>query len=117
MNDALRRAARGTIQVGLAEGIIQFLEAFVTTFDEAQHVAALWLLTTVVTFVQNMLEDNTAFPALLKAPPGPARDVHGRFTSEGGHADTTLVFLLAALATIGTFIIVLAWAFESGPFS
>lgn len=67
--DAFRRAARGTIQIGLAEGIVQFVEAFFAKLDEGKHIALLWLLTTVVTFVQNWLEDNTPVPALLKAPP------------------------------------------------
>lgn len=52
----------------VAEVVIQFLEAFVVEFTEAQHIALLGMLTLLWTFIMNALEDNGTIPALLKAP-------------------------------------------------
>lgn len=71
MNDPIRRALRGLLQLGVAETLVQFIEAFLVHLDEAQHVALLGVINLAVTFGQNWLEDNTTVPALLKAPPSP----------------------------------------------
>lgn len=68
MSDALRRAIRGIVQMGLAEALLRLLMAFGVALTEDQHVAILGALTPLVTLVQNLLEDNTGMPALLKGP-------------------------------------------------
>lgn len=69
MNDATRRGLRSLLQVGLVQAAIQFYNAFASTQLTADQVTAVTVLATpLLAFIQNLLEDNTSFPALLKAP-------------------------------------------------
>lgn len=68
MNDPLRRSLRGFFQIGFVEAILQLVIAFGVDLTEAQHAAILVVAPFFVAFIQNYLEDNSALPALLKAP-------------------------------------------------
>lgn len=68
MNDPTRRSIRTFLQVGLVEAFLRLLEAFGVPISEAQHAALIVFLTPFVALGQNLLEDRTAFPSLLKAP-------------------------------------------------
>lgn len=69
MTDAQRRALRSLIQIGLVQGVLQLYNAFATVDLTGEQVSAItFVATPIVAFVQNWLEDNTAFPAVLKAP-------------------------------------------------
>lgn len=111
MTDPLRRALRGLLQLGVAETLVQFVEAFVVHLDEAQHVALLGIINLVVTFAQNWLEDTTAMPALLKAPPSAGVNP---VPDEAGHVSTGIV---TAVASVICAAVMIAWAFDLGPFS
>lgn len=69
MSDAVRRGLRGLIQSAFASAILTLLIAFGVQLTDAQVVAIMGVLTPLIGFVQNLLEDNTDFPAVLKAPP------------------------------------------------
>lgn len=68
MNDASRRGVRTLLQIGVVEGVLQLLTAFGVALTEDQHAAILVVATPILTAIQCWLEDNTAFPAVLKAP-------------------------------------------------
>jgi len=69
VNDAGRRATRTFVQVGLVLGVMQLYNAFAATDLSADQVAGIIAVATpLVGFIQNLLEDNTPFPALLKGP-------------------------------------------------
>lgn len=69
MNDATRRAIRSFIQIGIVEGTLRLLEAFDVPLTGNQHQAIILFCTPFLALLQNLLEDKTSFPALLKAPP------------------------------------------------
>src|SRR6266702_6641358 len=73
MSDAMRRGLRGTMQLSVAEIMLQVVEAFgkgghALTLQTDQHVALLGLLTLGVTFAQNALEDRSVVRPVLKHP-------------------------------------------------
>lgn len=68
MPDWLRRSLRTGLQIGVIEAFLRLLEAFAVPISPEQHTALLAFLTPILAAIQNALEDNTAFPALLKAP-------------------------------------------------
>lgn len=79
MTDPIRRAIRGWFQTFLgsiitsgvlstfeAEGVVDW-----AVLKKALISAAVAGVVAVVTLIQNVLEDHTTMPALLKAPPSP----------------------------------------------
>lgn len=52
----------------MVEGVLQLLRAFGVDLTEEQHAAIVVVATPLLTALQNWLEDNTAVPAILKAP-------------------------------------------------
>ena len=67
--DSTRRALRTLVQVSFVGVIITLLSSFEVINWTAQQTAAVMAFATpVVVFIQNLLEDNTSVPALLKAP-------------------------------------------------
>jgi hypothetical protein len=68
VNDATRRGIRTFLQIGIVEAVLQLLRAFGVDLTEEQHAAIIVFATPVLALIVNLLEDNTAFPALLKAP-------------------------------------------------
>ena len=68
MNDATRRAIRSAVQIGLVQAVIQFAVAFGAELTANQIAAITTLATPILALIQNLLEDQTSFPALLKAP-------------------------------------------------
>lgn len=109
MAGPIRRALRTClVLIATATGAIPALAA---AFDVpagrvTQVVAVFAFAATIITGVLNHAEDNTRFPAILKAPasgganpvpdPGPARDDHGRFVKQDGVIDlgTALVVIV-----------------------
>lgn len=102
MTDPIRRALRtwlqaflgslitsGVLSAASADGVVDW-----SGVKKALIAAAAGAVVALITFVQNLLEDSTTMPALLKAPasgganplpdPGPARDEHGRFVRGDG---------------------------------
>lgn len=69
MNDATRRSIRSFLQIGVVEAFLQLLEAFGVPLTTNQHAAIIVFATPVLVLVMNLLEDNTAMPAVLKNPP------------------------------------------------
>lgn len=69
MSDATRRALRSFAQVGIIQGAVLLYNAFAETpLTENQTTAIYVFVTPVFVLVQNLLEDNTRFPAIGKAP-------------------------------------------------
>lgn len=71
MSDAQRRAIRTLTQSLPAAVLISGWNLFAPDNLDLTTEQAAWLalvLTCIVSFVQNWFEDNTSFPALLKAP-------------------------------------------------
>jgi hypothetical protein len=71
MSDALRRGIRTLIQVLLAAaaGLSLLVSADVLSTGQATKAGAVCaFVAAIVSVVQNTLEDNTSFPALLKGP-------------------------------------------------
>lgn len=69
MSDATRRAIRTLMQL-IAGGGLTLLVDQIAKDLPTQYVPYLMIgFTLLVTFSQNWLEDNTSFPALLKAVP------------------------------------------------
>ena len=68
MTDALRRAVRTFADIAFVEAVLQLALAFGADVSEDQHAAILVVAPFFLSFAKNWLEDNTAFPALLKAP-------------------------------------------------
>ena len=72
MSDAQRRAVRSLLQVGLVQALIQLYNAFAPnklTPEQASAITA--VMTPLVVFAQNWLEDNTQMWAMLKSPASP----------------------------------------------
>jgi ABC-type Co2+ transport system permease subunit len=57
--DTLIRTGRTFLQLGVAEAFIKVLEAFGVPLTTDQHVALLGLITVLVTFALNALENST----------------------------------------------------------
>jgi hypothetical protein len=73
LSDPLRRGLRTLIQTSFAGVIIIMLAAFgVIQWNETQTASVMAVLTPVISFMQNLLEDRPVLgmqlPALLKAP-------------------------------------------------
>lgn len=69
MSDAQRRALRSFLQIGFVQAILVLYNAFAEVDLTAEQVSAITLVATpLLVLAQNMLEDGTSFPALLKAP-------------------------------------------------
>jgi len=93
-NDALRRAVRTFIQSFIGVGMTMFLASYTTPgvlpgIEVMQRIgiaAATAGVISVLTFVQNALEDNTSTPALLKAP---ASSGENPIPKEGGEQRVT----------------------------
>lgn len=56
VNDGVARVSRTGIFGGTAEIIIQFIEAFIKDLNEAQHVAALGMLTLLINGIVVLVE-------------------------------------------------------------
>lgn len=69
MNDPLRRAIRTLFQFIVAGGLTTVVNELANGLSANQKVLVQGANMLVVTFAQNYLEDNTRFPAVLKAPP------------------------------------------------
>ena len=76
MSDAQRRAFRTLLQAVTGAGIVAFLELFVfpalpsrPSFTAEQRTMAVAIAGALVALVQNLLEDHTNMPALMKAMP------------------------------------------------
>lgn len=68
-SDPLRRGLRGLLQIGTVQAAMGLYNAFaVTPLNATQMVAITMTATPLLIFGQNWLEDNTAFPAIGKAP-------------------------------------------------
>jgi len=68
-SDPVRRSLRSFLQVGVVQAAIQLYQAFATVKLTTDQVVAITVFATpLLALAQNLLEDNTAFPALLKAP-------------------------------------------------
>jgi hypothetical protein len=57
MKEAIRRATRGALQLGLAEAFLRLAIAFGLKLTEDQHVAILGVAMILVTLIQNIVED------------------------------------------------------------
>ena len=69
-SDKWRRTARGLIQVGLIQAVLQAYNAFAPTpLNDVQYATLTTLLTALFTLAMNWAEDETSFPAIFKAPP------------------------------------------------
>lgn len=69
MNDATRRGLRSLLQVGIVQALIGLWNAFATNDLTTEQVTAITLVATpLLSFAQNLLEDQTSFPAFLKSP-------------------------------------------------
>lgn len=72
MTDAQRRAIRSFLQIGFVQAVLVLYNAFAEVDLTADQVSAITLVATpLLVLGQNWLEDNTAFPALGKAPASP----------------------------------------------
>jgi hypothetical protein len=98
MGDPARRALRTFIDIAFVEAMIQFLIAFGLGLDESQHAAILVVAPFFVSFAKNWLEDNTQFPAVLKAPPSsgenPVPD------PAAGHIDVGTAIVIVLLVVV-----------------
>lgn len=119
MTDAARRALRTWLQAFLGSLITSGVLSGVETdgvvdwaIAEKAVIAALAAgVIALLTWAQNALEDTTQFPAVLKAP---ASEGVNPVPDEGGHADVSLVTCIACVVSA---VVLVAWAFDSGPFS
>jgi hypothetical protein len=68
LSDATRRAIRTFVQLIASSGLTALVSAVVDGLSAAQAVIVLAVWQVIVTYAQNLLEDTTNFPALLKAP-------------------------------------------------
>lgn len=68
MSDATRRALRTLFQFVVAGGLTALINGAVDGLDPSWLALVQAVNQLIVTFAQNWLEDNTAVPALLKAP-------------------------------------------------
>lgn len=71
VNDGVARVARTATFGGAAEVIIQFIEAFITDFNEAQHVAALGMLTLSINGTVVLIEHLKQSGLFLRRVPTP----------------------------------------------
>jgi hypothetical protein len=69
MNDAFRRVARTLIQLIAGGGLAWLTDQLAADLDSQYVPYLVGGYTLLVGLCQNLLEDNTAFPAILKAPP------------------------------------------------
>jgi hypothetical protein len=84
VNDATRRAIRGLVQSGIGATIIGLLAVFeIIHWNEQQTAAVMALLTLVITFAQNMLEDSGAIPSLGKSPASAGAEPDARLEPHG----------------------------------
>jgi hypothetical protein len=68
MSDAVRRFLRTVAQLIAGGGLTWLTDALVKDIDPQYIPYVLGTYTSVVVLLQNWLEDNTAMPAVLKAP-------------------------------------------------
>ncbi len=68
MSDATRRALRGFLQLLASGGITEFVDLVIVNLTPSQKALVLAGTHLLVIWAQNSLEDNTRFPAILKAP-------------------------------------------------
>jgi hypothetical protein len=103
MTDATRRALRTLLQFIAAGGLTAFVDEVVAKISDGRLTALVLAGSLLlVTYAQNWLEDNTTFPALLKAPPSPG--VNPVLDGERGAAG--LAMAVAAGVGIAFFVIV-----------
>lgn len=79
MSDAVRRALRTLMQLVASGGLTALVDKLVGGMDPAYVAIVMAVWQVAVTFAHNWLEDNTAFPTVLKAssstlPPGAGYD-------------------------------------------
>lgn len=69
-SDKYYRAIRTLLQVGLVQGLIQLWNAFAAHPLTPEQVIAITVVATpLISFGQNLIEDTTSVPSLLKSPP------------------------------------------------
>lgn len=69
IGDSIRRSIRGLAQVTFVQACIGLYQAFASMPLTGEQIMAITIFATpLVTFSQNLLEDNTRLPAILKAP-------------------------------------------------
>jgi len=79
VSDALRRSLRGLVQIGFVSAIIIMLAAFeIISWNETQTAAVMAVATPIVSFIQNLLEDNGTIPAYGKSPASAGADPGAR---------------------------------------
>lgn len=106
LTDAVGRPVRTATQGGTAWLLVEFIDAFLWNMDERQYGIAVALLTVVISYAQNLIE-NRAGVAFLRELPDREVDVmekneKGAFTYDGGGV------VLLLLAVVGVVVIVLA---------
>lgn len=74
MPDSLRRAIRTLLQLIASGGLTALVDSFAGGLSPESATLLLMINTVLVTFLQNYLEDNTSFPAILKAPASPGEN-------------------------------------------
>jgi hypothetical protein len=87
VSQTVARPVRTGTQLGAAEVIVQFVEAFLKDLNEAQHVAALGMLTLILGIVQILVENRTGKAFMRTLPPvdAPVVDTNDTPADEGGH--------------------------------
>lgn len=68
-SDAVRRGIRTLLQFIVAGGLTAIVNQLANGMSANTKVIVQGINMLLVTVAQNLLEDNTAFPAILKAPP------------------------------------------------
>ncbi len=102
LTDAIGRPVRTATQGGLGWLIVEFVDAFFWNMDERQYGAAVALLTVLISWIQNLVE-NRAGVAFLRELPDKEVDVVEK--NEKGVVETNAIVL--ALAVVGIVLIVL----------
>lgn len=77
VNDGVARVTRTGVFGGSAEIIIQFIEAFIKDFNEAQHVAALGMLTLTINALVVIYEHTKTKGLFLRDLPPTRTTVEG----------------------------------------
>lgn len=118
MPDPIRRALRtfvqaflgslltsGVLSAAATDGVVDW-----SALKKAGIAAAAAAVIALFTLAQNLLEDTTRFPAVLKAvassgenpvpAPGRARDENGRFVAQRGQVDPVTLLVVVILIVV-----------------
>lgn len=77
VNDGIARVTRTGVFAGTAEIVIQFIEAFIKDLNEAQHVAALGMLTLIINALVVIYEHSKTKGLFLRDLPPTRTTVEG----------------------------------------